>query len=37
MPFFSTDAITFHYLDEGQGIPFVFPHGTGGDVHLGLV
>ncbi len=33
MPFFSTDSITFHYLDVGQGRPFVFQHGTGGDVH----
>jgi len=33
MPFFSADSITFHYLDEGQGLPFVFQHGTGGDVH----
>ena len=33
MPFFSADSITFHYLDIGQGHPFVFQHGLGGDVH----
>ena len=33
MPFFSTDSIMFHYLDVGQGLPFVFQHGLGGDVH----
>jgi pimeloyl-ACP methyl ester carboxylesterase len=33
MPFFSANSITFHYLDEGQGLPFVFQHGLGGDVH----
>lgn len=33
MPFFSTDSITFHYLDMGQGLPFVFQHGAGGDVY----
>lgn len=33
MPFFSADSITFHYLDIGQGIPFLFQHGLGGDVH----
>jgi pimeloyl-ACP methyl ester carboxylesterase len=33
MPFFSADAITFHYLDVGQGLPFVFQHGLGGDTH----
>src|SRR3984893_2383710 len=33
MPFFNADSITFHYLDVGQGRPFVFQHGTGGDVH----
>ncbi len=26
MPFFNADAITFHYLDVGQGLPFVFQH-----------
>jgi pimeloyl-ACP methyl ester carboxylesterase len=33
MPFFYADSITFHYLDVGQGFPFVFQHGLGGDVH----
>ena len=33
MPFFTADTITFHYLDMGQGLPFVFQHGTGGDIH----
>ncbi len=30
MPFFSFDGLSFHYLDSGQGIPFVFQHGLGG-------
>jgi pimeloyl-ACP methyl ester carboxylesterase len=29
---FERDGIVFHYLDVGQGIPFVFQHGIGGDV-----
>ena len=29
---FRHDDITFHYRDAGQGIPFVFQHGLGGDV-----
>ena len=33
MPFFYADPITFPYLDVGQGLPFVFQHGLGGDVH----
>jgi pimeloyl-ACP methyl ester carboxylesterase len=33
MPFFQANSITFHYLDVGQGLPFVFQHGLGGDVH----
>ena len=33
MPFFQANSITFHYLDVGQGPPFVFQHGLGGDVH----
>ncbi|MBK8050451.1 MAG: alpha/beta fold hydrolase [Anaerolineales bacterium] len=32
MPHFNHDGITFHYLDEGDGLPFVFQHGLGGDV-----
>jgi pimeloyl-ACP methyl ester carboxylesterase len=31
MPFFTADAIHFHYLDIGAGLPFVFQHGLGGD------
>jgi pimeloyl-ACP methyl ester carboxylesterase len=30
---FERDGIVFHYLDIGQGTPFVFQHGLGGDVH----
>src|SRR5262249_47436928 len=29
---FKRDVIAFHYLDVGQGTPFVFQHGLGGDV-----
>jgi pimeloyl-ACP methyl ester carboxylesterase len=29
---FERDGIVFHYLDLGQGTPFVFQHGIGGDV-----
>src|SRR5262245_4662126 len=29
---FKRDGIVFHYLDVGQGTPFVFQHGIGGDV-----
>ncbi len=32
MPVFERDGIRFHYRDEGEGIPFVFQHGLGGDV-----
>jgi pimeloyl-ACP methyl ester carboxylesterase len=28
---FQRDGIAFHYLDIGQGVPFVFQHGIGGD------
>src|SRR5262245_58925857 len=31
MPFFASDNIKFHYLDQGDGIPFFFQHGLGGD------
>ena len=33
MPFFHSDTLLFHYLDMGKGVPFVFQHGMGGDVH----
>jgi pimeloyl-ACP methyl ester carboxylesterase len=29
---FQRDGIDFHYLDIGQGVPFVFQHGIGGDL-----
>ena len=29
---FEHDGISFHYRDVGQGVPFVFQHGIGGDV-----
>jgi pimeloyl-ACP methyl ester carboxylesterase len=29
---FERDGIAFHYRDVGQGVPFVFQHGLGGDV-----
>jgi pimeloyl-ACP methyl ester carboxylesterase len=32
MATFERDGIVFHYLDVGQGLPFVFQHGIGGDV-----
>jgi pimeloyl-ACP methyl ester carboxylesterase len=32
MPFLRHDGITFHYLDSGEGVPFIFQHGLGGDV-----
>jgi pimeloyl-ACP methyl ester carboxylesterase len=32
MATFRRDGIVFHYLDAGQGLPFVFQHGIGGDV-----
>jgi pimeloyl-ACP methyl ester carboxylesterase len=31
MPFFARDNINFHYLEKGDGIPFFFQHGLGGD------
>jgi pimeloyl-ACP methyl ester carboxylesterase len=33
MPHFQHDGITFHYRDSGQGLPFVFQHGLGGDAN----
>jgi len=33
MPYFQRDEITFHYRDTGQGVPFVFQHGLGGDAN----
>lgn len=31
MPTFERDGIVFHYRETGQGAPFVFQHGLGGD------
>ena len=33
MPTFLRDGITFHYRETGEGIPFVFQHGLGGDAN----
>jgi pimeloyl-ACP methyl ester carboxylesterase len=33
MPFFEHDGIMFHFREAGQGAPFVFQHGLGGDVN----
>jgi hypothetical protein len=33
MPNFQHDGITFHYRDTGQGVPFVFQPGLGGDAN----
>jgi pimeloyl-ACP methyl ester carboxylesterase len=32
MSAFDHDGLKFHYREEGQGIPFVFQHGLGGDL-----
>ncbi len=32
MSLFDHDGLSFHYRDEGLGLPFVFQHGLGGDV-----
>ncbi len=32
MPLFYHDGLVFHYLDRGEGIPFVFQHGLGADL-----
>jgi len=31
MPIFNDNDIAYHYLDTGDGFPFVFQHGMGGD------
>jgi pimeloyl-ACP methyl ester carboxylesterase len=33
MPYFQRDGIAFHYRESGQGLPFVFQHGLGGDAN----
>lgn len=32
MPYFTHERIDFHYEIQGQGMPFIFLHGLGGDV-----
>lgn len=32
MPYFKHDGIVFYYQDIGDGLPFIFQHGLGGDV-----
>ena len=32
MPFFDRDGLRFQFRDEGDGLPFVFQHGLGGDL-----
>ncbi len=32
MPTFAYDGLAYHYEDTGEGLPFVFQHGLGGDV-----
>jgi pimeloyl-ACP methyl ester carboxylesterase len=33
MPDFDRDGLRFHYRDQGQGLPFFFQHGLGGDTN----
>src|SRR5947209_7539475 len=33
MSFFTHDGLSFHYREVGDGVPFVFQHGLGGDVN----
>lgn len=32
MSYFEREGIRFHYVDKGEGKPFIFQHGLGGDV-----
>lgn len=32
MPHFNHDGLRFNYRDEGEGLPFFFQHGLGGDI-----
>ncbi len=32
MPLFHHDGLSFHYRQEGDGLPFIFQHGLGGDL-----
>jgi pimeloyl-ACP methyl ester carboxylesterase len=36
MPIFYRDGLSFNYVDTGEGIPFVFQHGLGGDLNQPL-
>jgi hypothetical protein len=36
MPAFGLGDVTFHYVDDGAGFPFVFQHGIGGEVRQPL-
>jgi pimeloyl-ACP methyl ester carboxylesterase len=36
MPFFQQEAIGFHFREVGQGYPFIFQNGLGGDVNQPL-
>jgi pimeloyl-ACP methyl ester carboxylesterase len=33
MPFFTHSGLTFHFLDEGHGLPVILQHGLGGDLN----
>jgi pimeloyl-ACP methyl ester carboxylesterase len=33
MPYLERAGLTFHYLSRGEGLPFLFQHGLGGDVN----
>jgi pimeloyl-ACP methyl ester carboxylesterase len=33
MPFFDRDGVRFHFRETGQGLPFVFQHGLGGELN----
>jgi pimeloyl-ACP methyl ester carboxylesterase len=32
MPYFEHNGLSFHYLEKGEGRPFIFQHGLGGSV-----
>jgi pimeloyl-ACP methyl ester carboxylesterase len=33
VPSFTHDGVNFHYRDSGEGVPFIFQHGLGGDTN----
>src|SRR5579883_836346 len=33
MPGFDHDSLRFHYRERGEGFPFIFQHGLGGDLN----